>query len=179
MEFEEKQGLKIWWLYLITGVSILPALAIIFLSKGGLNLEELKDMYFSPLLALFSPFLIIFLIEKSTLTLKINQHGMAYRYFPLQLKYKTQQWENIEKAYLSAYDAFSEYGGYGVKSRLWFKTNDKAYVLNDGNRGLQFEFKNGKKLLFSTNKVEEMETFLINIKTRFKIQAIQENGGER
>ena len=173
MEFEEKQGLKIWWLYLITGVSIIPGLAIIFLSKDGLSLEELKGMYFAPILALLSPFLIIYLIEKSTLTLKMDQHGLTYRYFPLQFKYKTQNWENVEKAYLRKYDAFSEYGGYGVKSRLWFKVNDKAYLLNDGNRGLQLEFKNGKKLLFSTNKIEEVEAFLINIKIRYNIQAIQ------
>lgn len=173
MEFQEKQGLKIWWLYLITGVSIFPALAIMLFDKSGLNLEELKNMYFAPLLALFSPLLIIFLIEKSTLTLKIDQHGIAYRYFPFQFKYKSQRWANLEKAYIRKYDAFSEYGGYGVKSRLWFKINDKAYLLNDGNRGLQLEFKNGKKLLFSTNKMEEMELFLINVKTRYNIQAIQ------
>jgi hypothetical protein len=173
MEFEEKQGLKIWWLYLITGVSISPGLAIIFLSKEGLSLEDLKGMYFAPILALLSPLMIIYLIEKSTLTLRMDQHGIAYRYFPLQFNYKRQSWENVEKAYLKTYDAFSEYGGYGVKSRLWFKVNDKAYLLNDGNRGLQFEFKNGKKLLFSTNKIEEMEAFLINMKTKFNIQAIQ------
>ncbi|KIA96769.1 hypothetical protein OC25_02525 [Pedobacter kyungheensis] len=79
----------------------------------------------------------------------------------------------MEKAYIRKYDAFSEYGGYGVKTRLWFKFKDKAYILNDKNRGLQLEFKNGKKLLFSSNKIDEMEMFLINLKTRYKIQAIQ------
>lgn len=173
MEFEEKQSLKIWWLYLITGVSIIPGLAIVFLSKDGFNWEELKGIYFAPLLALLSPLLIIYLIEKSKLTLKITQNGIAYRYFPLQFKYRIYQWENIEKAYFRTYDAFAEYGGYGVKSRLWFKVNDKAYLSNDGNRGLQFEFKNGSKLRFSSIEIQEMEAFLFNLKTKFNIQAIQ------
>lgn len=170
MESEEKKELKIWWLYLITGVSIFPGLAIIFIFGNGFKLAELKDIHFAPLLALFSSFLIIFLIEKSTLIFKMNQHTIAYRYFFLQFRYKTHSWEGVEKAYTRKYDAFSECGGYGVKSCLWFKVNNQVHLLNDGNRGLQFEFKNGKKLLFSTNKTE---AFPIETEKRYQIQAIQ------
>ncbi|GAA4212996.1 hypothetical protein GCM10022289_44550 [Pedobacter jeongneungensis] len=173
MEFEEKQGLKIWWLYLVTGVTIFPTLAILIFQKDGPGLAELKRMYFAPVLAVFLPFLIIFLIQQSKLTLKINADGLSYRYFPFHFKPSYFSWMSIEKAYIRKYDAFSEYGGYGVKTRLWFKLKDKAFILNDKNRGLQLEFKNGKKLLFSSNKIEELEMFLLNLKTRYNIQAIQ------
>lgn len=179
MEFEEKHGLKIWWLYLITGITIFPTVVILLFYKGGLGYETLKEMYFLPLLTTLSPFLIIFLIQQNQLTLKINSEGISYRYFPFNYKLKAQTWGNIDRAYIRDYNAFSEYGGYGIKNRLWFKFKDKAYLLNDGHRGLQLEFKNGKKLLFSTNKVEELESFLINIKTRYNIQAINRDGGER
>ena len=36
MEFEEKQGLKIWWLYLITSLSIFPTIVKLIFYKGGL-----------------------------------------------------------------------------------------------------------------------------------------------
>ena len=81
-------------------------------------------------------------------------------------------WTTIEKAYIRKYDAFSEYGGYGIKHRLWFKFGDKGYILNDKNKGLQLELKSGKKLLFSSNKIDEMELFLINLKKKYNIQAI-------
>lgn len=173
MEFEEKQGLKIWWLYLITGITVFPTAALLLFYQDGLTFEELKNMYFAPLLAICSPFLIIFLTGQSKLTLTINSNGVSYRYFPFQPTLKNHQWISIEKAYIRKYDAFSEFGGYGMKNRLWFKIRDKAYLLNEANRGLQLEFKNGKKLLFSTNKIGEMESFLINLKTRYNIQAIQ------
>ncbi|WP_025146738.1 hypothetical protein [Pedobacter jeongneungensis] len=144
MEFEEKQGLKIWWLYLVTGVSIFPTLAILIFDKGGLSLAELQKMYFTPLLAVFLPFLIIFVVQQNKLTLKINAEGLSYRYFPFHFKPSYFHWMSIEKAYIRKFDAFSEYGGYGVKTRLWFKHKDKAYILNDKNRGLQPSLKMAK-----------------------------------
>lgn len=57
--------------------------------------------------------------------------------------------------------------------RLWFNFKDKAYLMNDKSRGFQIVFKNGKKLLFSSNKVDALELFLINLKTKYNIQAIR------
>lgn len=173
MEFEEKLGLKIWWLYLVTAATIFPTSAILIFQNNGLSFTELKEMYFAPVLALLSPFLIIFFVQQNKLTLKITAEGISFRYPPFHFTTSRFHWVSIEKAYIRKYDAFSEYGGYGVKNRLWFKFKDKAYLLNDKNRGLQLEFKNGKKLLFSSNKIEELEMFLINLKTRYNIQAIQ------
>lgn len=173
MEFEEKHGLKIWWLYLVTAATIFPTGALLIFQNNGLSFAELKEMYFAPVLALLSPFLIIFLLQQHKLTLKITAEEVSFQYPPFHFTSSHFHWERIEKAYIRKYDAFSEYGGYGVKNRLWFKFKDKAYLLNDKNRGLQLEFKNGKKLLFSSNKIENLEMFLINLKTRYNIQAIQ------
>ncbi len=173
MEFIEKQTLSIWWLYLVVGITIFPTLAVLIFYKEGLSFDELKKMYFAPILAVCSPFLIIYIIQQSKLTLKIDSEGISYRYFPFKRKFIFFRWITIDKAYIRKYDAFSEYGGFGVKNKLWFKFRDKAYILNDGNNGLQIEFKNGRKLLFSSNKIEELEIFLINLKITQKIQAIQ------
>lgn len=173
MHFEEKQGLKIWWLYLITALGILPALSVLIFSNSGPSLAELRQMYFAPFLAILLPFLIIYLIQIAKLITIINQDGIFYRYFPLVPKTKKIEWLDINDAYIRKYDALSEYGGWGVKTRLWFKFRDKAFILNNGNEGLQIELKNGRKILFSTNKIEELTAFLLNLKTRHNIQAIK------
>ncbi|SFA57986.1 hypothetical protein SAMN04488511_11875 [Pedobacter suwonensis] len=173
MEFEEQQHLKLWWLYLLVGVDAIIVLCIVLFDKGGMSFTDLKAVYFAPLWAVILPFAIIYLIQQNVLTLRINEEGIYYRYFPFKARLKHLKWDEIAKAHITKYDAFGDYGGYGVKIRLWFKFDDKAYILNDKNRGLQLEFKNGKKLLFSSNRIDEMELFLINLKTRYHIQAIQ------
>lgn len=173
MEFEEQQHLKLWWLYLLVGVDAIIVLSIVLFDKGGMSFTDLKAVYFAPLWAVILPFAIIYLIQQNVLTLRINQEGIYYRYFPFKARLKHLKWDEIAKAHITKYDAFGDYGGYGVKIRLWFKFDDEAYILNDKDRGLQLEFKNGKKLLFSSNRIDEMELFLINLKTRYHIQAIQ------
>jgi len=173
MEFEEKQTLKLWWLYILLAVDAVMVVSIILFDKGGMSFQDLKNVYFMPFWALLLPMLIIFLIQRNILTTKINLEGISYRYFPFHIKPKLFHWKDIDKVYINKYDALGDYGGWGVRYKLWFKFNDKAYVLNDKNKGLQIEFKNGKKLLFSSNKLDELELFLINLKTRYNIQAIQ------
>jgi len=172
MEFEEKQRLNLWWLYILIVADAIMVTCIVLFDKGGMSFQDLKGIYFAPVWAVLFPFAIVFAIQKSTLTLSINQDGISYRYFPFKLKLKLISWDSIQSVYINKYDAFSDYGGYGFKHRLWFNFRDKAYILNNQSKGLQIEFKDGKKLLFSSNKIEEMELFLINLKTRYHIQAI-------
>ncbi|KQR67659.1 hypothetical protein [Pedobacter sp. Leaf176] len=173
MEFEEKQNLKLWWLYILLAVDAVIVLSVVLFDKGGMSFNDLKDTYFAPLWAVLLPFLVIFFIQKNVLTTKIMPEGISYRYFPFQIKPKLIPWSDIEKVYIDKYDALGDYGGWGVRYRLWFKFNDKAYILNDRDKGLKIEFKNGKKLLFSSNKLDALELFLINLKTRHQIQAIK------
>ncbi|MBC6112133.1 hypothetical protein ACFOG5_07210 [Pedobacter fastidiosus] len=155
------------------GIEGIIVLSILLFDKGGLSFQALKEMYFAPIFALLLPFLIIFALQKNVLTLSINESRIAYKYFPFNIKPKPFLWNEIEKVYINKYDALGNYGGWGMRYRLWFKFSDKAYLLNDKSVGLQIEFKNGKRLLFSSNKIDEMGLFLINLKTRYNIQAIQ------
>lgn len=173
MEFEEKQNLKLWWLYILLAIDAVIVLSIVLFDKGGMNFKDLKNLYFTPFLAILLPFLIIYVVKKNILTTNISTEGISYRYFPFQIKPRLFLWNNIEKVYINKYDALGDYGGWGIRYRLWFKFNDKAYILNDKSKGLQIDFKNGKKILFSSNKLDELELFLINLKTKYNIQAIQ------
>ena len=66
-----------------------------------------------------------------------------------------------------------------MRTKLWFKFYDKAYIFNDNSIGLQLELGNRKRLLFSTAKAEELGLFLINLKTKYNIGAIETDVRER
>ena len=173
MEFQEKQGLSLWWLYILIGIDAIIILSIVLFDKGGMSFEQLKAVYFAPLWAVFLPLTIVFLLQKNKLTLTVNELGISYRYFPFRNKTRLLPWGTVEKVWFHKYDALGDYGGWGVRYRLWFKFSDKAYLMNDKDKGLQIEFKNGKRLLFSTNKCDAFELFMANLKARYQIQAIQ------
>lgn len=179
MEFEEKQRLNFWWLYILLGIETIIVCSVFLLDKNGLNLQSLKKMYFLPVLAVLLPYLLIYLINKSALVMKIDQCGIAYRFSPFARRAKTISWTQIDRLYLRKYDALSEYGGWGLRSKLWFKFNDKAYIFNDKSIGLQVEMGNAKRVLFSIAQPDELSLFLINFKRQYNIGAIETDVRER
>jgi hypothetical protein len=183
MEFIDKQRLKLWWLYILLGIETIIVLSIILFDKGGMSFQDLKNIYFLPIVAILVPYLLVYLICKNSLTLKIDQCGINYHYWPFARK-KNISWTKIDKIYIRRFDALGEYGGWGLKHRLWFnpdsyRGNDKAYILNDKNLGLQILLHNNKKILFSSSKIDELSLFLINLKHQYHIGAIETDVRER
>ncbi|RYG15352.1 MAG: hypothetical protein EOO07_15620 [Chitinophagaceae bacterium] len=178
MEFEEKQKLELWWLYILVGLETIVVGSILFLDKGGMSYEKLKELYFAPILGILLPYIVVYFVTQNSLTLKVDLHGVTYRYWPFS-KQRTISWTQINHLYLRKYDALGEYGGWGVKHRLWFKFNDKAYIFNDNNVGLQIALNSGKKVLFSTKKPDELNLFLINLKRTHNIEAIETDVRQR
>lgn len=178
MEYIEKQQLKLWWLYVIVGLETIIVLAIIIFDKGGMSFQQLKAQYFLPIFAILLPYLIVYAITKNKLTLKIAENGVNYQYWPFA-RNKFISWTAIDQLYLRKYDALGEYGGWGIKHRLWFKFNDKAYILNDKTIGLQILLHNQKKILFSIENTDELSLFLINLKQKYHIGAIENDVRER
>lgn len=178
MIFEEKQHIKLWWLYILLGIETIIACSIIFLDKGGMNWQDLKNAYFLPIFAIILPYAIVYVVTKNLMTLRIDQNGVSYSYWPF-VKNKNISWTQINRVYIRKYDALGEYGGWGMRNRLWFKFKDKAYIFNDNNLGLQLELGNDRKVLFSTSKLEELNLFLINLKRTNNIGAIETDVRER
>jgi hypothetical protein len=177
MEFNETQTLKLWWLYILLGMETIIISSIIFLDKGGMSLQQLKDNYFLPVFAIILPYGIVYFVNKNSLTLTINENGMSYYYWPFG-KRRSLSWTCIDKVHLRKFDVLGEYGGWGMRYKLWFKFNDKAYIFNDKNVGLQLQLHNQKRILFSTSKADELALFLINLKSKYSIGAIETNVGE-
>jgi hypothetical protein len=85
------------------------------------------------------------------LVTEVRYHGLYVRFFPLQFHSHKISFEEIKTYEIRTYSALKEYGGYGIR----YGKNGKAYNIS-GNRGVQFEFLDGKRLLIGTQKPEEL-----------------------
>ena len=144
---------------------IFTGLAIAFILVSGATYSEwnpAENETLSSKLATLSGVIIILLVALLFLFLKlktrIDEFGIHYHFFPFQLKHKTISWDLIANCYVRKYEAFTEYGGWGMKFSF-FKKRGKC-VTTKGNIGLQLELKNGKKLLIGTQRKNEIQSAL-------------------
>jgi hypothetical protein len=97
---------------------------------------------------------IIFLMLKIKLILEVRETGIYYRFLPFIRKEKKISREEIERYEVRQYKPIHEYGGWGFRQRSRrFRKNGVAYNVS-GNIGLQLYLKNGKKILFGTQRKE-------------------------
>ena len=150
--FKETQRFTQTWLMVLLVISAIVPL--IFISKEyfkdkSMTLQE----YLTTLAIVFVSLGFIFFFK---LTTRIDEFGVHYQFFPFHFSFKKIAWENIEKAYVRNYDAITEYGGWGLKGRLFWKKSKGTAVNVSGNTGLQLELKNGKKILIGTQQKENI-----------------------
>lgn len=92
---------------------------------------------------------LIFIFKLKT---RIDEEGIHYQFFPFHFSLKTIKWSEIRKAYFRVYDPIGEYGGWGLKGGVFWKSSKGTAVNIAGDKGIQLELKNGKKLLIGTQK---------------------------
>jgi hypothetical protein len=83
------------------------------------------------------------------LTTEVRQGGIFIRYFPLFRQ--TIPWSQVAGHYTRVYRPIREYGGWGVR----YGWNGKAYNVW-GNRGVQLELAQGKRLLIGSQRADEL-----------------------
>ena len=160
--FYEKQKFTQWWVWLIlllpTGIFILSTLGeFIFGLEHGYKRLNTSELVFTMLL--FGCLYVFFYLIKLETIIKAD--GIYVRFFPFHFRFKHYEWEDLSNVYTREYCAITEYGGWGLRSGLFGKGS--AYNVN-GNKGLQLEFTNGKKLLIGTQKEHELKTLLVELK---------------
>ena len=106
------------------------------------------------------PLIMFIVFRVFTLETKINAEGVFYRFKPMHFKDKLITWDEIEKIYTREYKPLKEYGGWGIKGS-WKK--GKAYNIS-GNKGIQLELKNGKKILLGTLKPQDVDEVIFKLK---------------
>jgi hypothetical protein len=91
---------------------------------------------------------------KTRMVVEIRESGLFYRYPPFIIKEKKISREEIERFEVRQYKPIQEYGGWGFRQRKRrFRNAGLAYNVS-GNIGLQLYLKNGKKILFGTQRKE-------------------------
>ena len=156
--FFEKQRFNQWWVWLS-----LVLLNGLFLA--GVYTQVLKGQQFGDkpmsntglLIAAGISLLCTLLFYIFRLETRIKRDGIYVRFFPIQLAFKHFKFDDINKLYVRQYRPVSEYGGWGL--RVGFSGVGKAYNTS-GNKGLQIEFKDHRKLLIGTNRPEELKNVI-------------------
>jgi hypothetical protein len=152
--FTERQRFKQWWLRLIL-LGINGLLLFVFFKQiiGG---QQFGDKPMSNLGLLITTGLTIaltLLLFISRLDTIIKKDGIYVRFFPLHLKFKHYAWDSLTKSFVRQYSPLTEYGGWGL--RLGLFGEGTAFNVS-GDKGLQLEFTDNKKLLIGTNKPDEL-----------------------
>ena len=146
--FSEKQHFRQWWLMLIF-LSIVVGLSLATYQQIIKNLPIVSILIawsvILPVIALF-----YFMHLKTVVT----QEAISIHFFPF---FKKQiAWNEVEKAYIREYKPLGEYGGWGIRFGL---NKGMAYTIA-GNLGLQLVLKKGNELLIGTQKEQELEVTL-------------------
>ncbi|HAO09274.1 MAG TPA: hypothetical protein DCQ50_20360 [Chryseobacterium sp.] len=152
--FTETQKFKKWWL-----VSILVGINGLFLF--GVYKQVIMGQQFgnNPMGNLGLVILTVVTLLLTLIFLNfcldtiIKKDGIYVRFFPFHLKFQYYSWDRLTKVFVRKYSPILEYGGWGF--RLGFFGKETAYTVS-GDKGLQLEFTDNKRLLIGTNKPEEL-----------------------
>jgi hypothetical protein len=159
--FSERQRFKQWWLWLIL-------LGVNGLFLFGVYSQVIEGQQFGGnpmsneglLIATGLTIALTILFVNFRLDTTIKMDGVYVRFFPFHLKFKHFAWDKLTKSFVRQYSPLTEYGGWGLRFGLFGKGT--AFNVS-GDKGLQLEFADNKKLLIGTNKPDELTETLTKI----------------
>lgn len=152
--FQETQRFSQGWLWLL-----LASIGYFIFKPIYVSLSDKQNLSSDQWIGLIILGLVISLFVLIKLETKIQKEGIYVKFFPFVPKFKFYPWDEISTVVVRKYSPLMEYGGWGIR----FGRNGKAYNIK-GNKGLQLKFKNGKALLIGTQKAEELQRLLDELK---------------
>lgn len=96
----------------------------------------------------------VLLFKKMKLAVEVKSDGVYYRYPPFILKTKRFLKSEIDTFEIRKYKPVKEYSGWGIR-KSWSKSGTAFNV--KGNIGLQLYLKDGKKVLFGTQRPDALK----------------------
>jgi hypothetical protein len=159
--FTEKQKFKQWWLWLLLlGINGFFLFGVFKQVVGEQQFGDNPMTNGQLLFATGGLLLVTLLFVSFRLDTTIKQDGIYVRFFPFHIKTKHYTWESLTKSFVRQYSPLTEYGGWGLRLGLF----GKGVAFNvSGDKGLQLEFTNNKKVLIGTNKPNELTETLNKI----------------
>ena len=159
--FTERQRFKQWWLWLILlGFNGLFLFGVFRQVIGEQQFGDKPMSNIGLLIATGLTIALTLLFINFRLDTTIKRDGIYVRFFPFHLKFKHYTWDSLTKSFVRQYSPLSEYGGWGLRLGLFGKGT--AFNVS-GDKGLELEFTDNKKLLIGTNKPEELTETLNKI----------------
>jgi len=156
--FQEKQRFTQWWLQLINlmVVALLVYNGYQWFVLGEASGNVGADETGVQIAVMATMLLTVGFLYSCALETTIDESGIAYRFFPIQLKHRKIAWKDVAQCHTRTYRPIPEYGGWGYRMSF-----GKGKALNvKGNQGIQLVLTNGKKLLLGTQKPEAAEAVI-------------------
>lgn len=91
----------------------------------------------------------------SNLQLKLNEHGLAVRFFPLLTKWRKHSWQEIQSIDVVSYSPIAEFGGWAIRGNKSYRCYNTA-----GNQGLKVQLKTGRILFIGTQQAVKLDNWL-------------------
>ncbi|MBC7246268.1 MAG: hypothetical protein H5T73_00610 [Actinobacteria bacterium] len=155
--FREVQRFHQWWIYLVVLAVTLFAwyapLRQLFADRPPGEKEAPDWFMYLVWLLMGMGFPALFLSAR--LVVEVRDDGIHYRYHPFHLRFHRIGVEEIEEAEARTYRPVLEYGGWGIR----YGRKGKAYNVS-GNRGVQLRLRDGRRVLFGSQRAEEFASAL-------------------
>lgn len=147
--FTEKQKFRQIWIIAICAIILILFIwgfiqQVIFKIPWGTNPSSDLTLTLFGLI----PIIIFLLFFRLTLITEVKDDGVYYKFNFFREKFNIIRKENILSHKIRTYSPIKEYGGWGMK-KSFKKGVGVAYNVS-GNVGIQFELKNGEKILIGT-----------------------------
>jgi Family of unknown function (DUF6141) len=152
--FREVQRFKqrwIWPLVLVAaGGAWIVAIIHFFVGDSAAKgrMPDVLMVFILLLIGIGLPLLFLFIM----LVVEVRRDGLYYRFYPFHLSFHGIPYGEIKKVEARTYRPVKEYGGWGIR---FSKRNGKAYNMS-GDRGVQLELMNGKRVLFGSQQADEL-----------------------
>ena len=155
MHFEEEQYFRQWWMWVILIVTLIVSLSAV---SGAMLAEARRGgdtaaAGWSIAVVLLVHGGILLLLLKMHLRTEVNPDGLFVRFFPLHFRTHRIDLANLKSHAAVTYSPIRDYGGWGIR---WRPGKGKAYNVS-GNRGVQLEWKDGKRLLIGSQQPEALD----------------------
>ncbi|MDO5509259.1 MAG: hypothetical protein Q4F57_01050 [Weeksellaceae bacterium] len=172
--FTENQKFSQTWLLII--LSVITAL-LVYGAYAQINLgvqfgiTQISNEALLVLAILMVAFtLFMFLVQ---LQIRIDQEKLAMRYFPIQFRYKNHYWRDIETVELMDHVPHRDFT-YAPHRLRWLSGNSTYLIY--GSKAYKLHFVDGRKLLISTKKFEELKSVMqqIDVSTTISANPLQQ-----
>lgn len=154
--FQDVQRFSLWLRLLLVFSMVAVAVIECFALKSTLaapNPARSWNIIVLIVLGICLPTALCVLFWMTKLVTEVRSDGLYIRFFPFHFSFKKIPFEDLHEYYARTYRPIIEYGGWGIRYSLGFKS--KVYNMS-GNRGVQLILKNGKKLLIGSQRADEL-----------------------